>query len=158
MGLIRRQFVFASALIAAAMILGGASARAGYVSVPAVAEYEGGSSLVQSQLVEFEASSGMGDSTTATQPHRDADGSKAPSGPVSPLTKLLHPACNFGHSTGAGSSSTSAPGTGPSTSPAGDLPRQQVPPLELSSLLPPQTGDAHPFSVVSFLFRPPRAA
>lgn len=147
----RRQFVLTSVAIAAAMILGGASARAGYVSVPAMAEHEGGNSLAQTPV------SALGENeTTTSQPRPDADDSRVPSDPGFPTRKLPQVAWDFGHNNGAGTSSSSGPSSGPSASAAGDLPRPQVPPLELSSLLPPQKGDAHPFSVASFLFRPPR--
>ncbi len=151
-GTSRRQFVLASAAIAAAMLLGGASARAGYVSVATLTEQDGVDALL---LAELPATSGAAGDTTTPRP--DADDPHAPAQPSSPFLKLQPAACNFGHS-GAGSPSSSAPGGGSSSPPAGDLVRPQVPPLQQTSLLPPQTGDAQPFSVASFLFRPPRAA
>jgi hypothetical protein len=160
-GAFRRQFVPASAVIAAVILFGGTQARAGYVAVPTLADHNGSNSLIHSPVSPFgeiETSTGSGDSAATTQPRPDDDVLRVPTGPVSPARKLPHAACNFGHNSGAGSSSSSAPNSGPSSPPAGDLSRPQVPPLELSSLLPPQTGDAQPFSVASFLFRPPRAA
>ena len=153
--------MLASAVIAAAMMFGGAQARAGYVSVPAMAGTDGVSALSQpagSLLTEHEASAGMGGAAAASLPRPDTDDTPAPKESVPPFPKLTQVAHNFGQGSGAGSSSSSSSSTGPSTAPAGDLPRPQVPPLELASLLPPEKGDAHPFSVASFLFRPPRAA
>lgn len=156
-----RQFVSALAVIVAAMIFGGTQARAGYVSVPALADHEGGNSLVHlpaSPLGEFDSSISMGGSAASSPSRPDTDIPQVPFGPVAPARKLPPVAWNFGHHSGTGTSSNSGSGNGPSPSTAGDLPRPQVPPLELSSLLPPQTGEEHPFSVASFLFRPPRAA
>ena len=160
MGAFRRQFVLASAAIAAAMILGGAQARAGYVSVADLAGSGGVDAWGQpsaSLLAKHETSTSTTGAGDAACPRPYSDDPHAPALPSSPFLKLPPAACNFGNS-GAGSPSSSAPGSGPSSPPAGDLPRPQVPPLQPISFLPPQSGDAHPFSVASFLFRPPRAA
>jgi hypothetical protein len=154
-----RQFVLASGLIAAAILFGSSRARAGYVSVPGVAEHDAGGSLALSPvspLSDLDASARMSGSSTASQSRPDTDCSDAPSHPVPPSRKLPYSPNNFAHGTGAGSSSGSNSGNGPTTSLVSDLPRPQVPPLELASLLPPQAGDAQPFSMSSFLFRPPR--
>lgn len=159
MGFTRRQFVLASTLIAAAMILGCAQARAGYVAVPSLADQGNGCSLAQTPLAESEASATMaGDSSTSSQPTSGEQSQQVPLEPPSPSRRLLHLVCDFGHGSGAGNSSSSGPSNGPSGSPVSDLQRPQLPQLELSSLLPPQKESAHPFSVASFLFRPPRAA
>jgi len=65
--------------------------------------------------------------------------------------------CGFGHGSGSGSSTSCGSSNGPPTSPAGDMSRPQVPPPALASLFSTEKGDTPPFSVASFLFRPPRA-
>jgi hypothetical protein len=157
-GMFPRQFVLASAMIAAAMFLGGAQARAGYVSILEMAEHDGSSltHLPASPPADFEVSASTLGSAAASESRPDTDNPQAPSEPVPPAGKLPYMAHNFGQGSGAGNSSSSAPGNGFSTSAAGDVSRPQIPPLELSSLLPPQKGDSHSFSVNSFLFRPPR--
>lgn len=153
-GTSRRQFLLAFALIAAAMILGGVPARAGYVSVAKLAEQDGVGIL--GFLSERDTSVTTGSAGDSASPQPDDDPSNP--APPTPLSLQVHPAvCNFGNSS-TGSSSHSAPGAGSSSLPAGDLPRPQLPPLQPTSFLPPQTGDAHSFCVTSFLFRPPRAA
>lgn len=154
----RRQFVLAMAAITTAMLLSSTSARAGYVSVATLVEQDGADALANPSALlgaEHETSSGaVGD---MANPRPDADDPHAPSQPTSRLLKLPTAACNFGHS-GAGSPSSSVSGGGSSSLVVGELPHLIVPPLQQTSLLPPQTGEAHPFSVASFLFRPPRAA
>lgn len=154
-----RQFVLASAMIAAAVILGGAPARAEYLAFPLTVETDGVSTLAHplaSLLDEPEASGDMAGAGAAPEPQPDAQNLHTPAELVSLLWKLPQTACDFGSAGGAGTSSSSS--SGPFTSPADDVSRPQVPPLELGCLLPPPTSAIHPFSVASFLFRPPRAA
>lgn len=154
----RQQFVLAMAAITTAMLLCSTSARAGYVSVVGLAEQDGVDALANSGALlaaGHETSSGTAGDTANTP--SDADDPHAPAQPTSRLLKLPTAAHNLGHS-GAGSPSSSVPGGGPSSLVVGDLPHLIVPPLQQTSLLPPQTGEAHSFSVASFLFRPPRAA
>ncbi|SRR5579871_3417312 len=157
-GVFPRQFVLASAMIAAVMFLGSVQARAGYVAIPEMAEHDGGSltHLPMSPPVDFEASASTVGSSAASESRPDTDYPQVPSEPVPPAGKLPYLAHNFGQGSGAGSSSNSSSGNGPSSSLVSDLPRPQVPPLEIAGLLPLQPGESHPFSVASFLFRPPR--
>lgn len=148
-----------SALIAAVMLLGGAQVRAGYVALPTLVGHESGHSLVHSPispLGESETSTGTSDSSEATQRLPEDNDPKLPMGPVVPSRKLPYTGYTFTYGSGSSSSSSSASTNLSSSSAAGFSPRPQIPPLELSSLLPPETGAAHPFSVASFLFRPPR--
>jgi hypothetical protein len=156
-----RQFVLAWAMTAAVMLVGGAPARAGYVSVSAMSGTDGVSTLVHpfaSLLAESETFDDMAGAGAASGPQPDAQDRHAPLEDLSALRKLLSAACTFGPESGAGASSSSSSGSGPSTSPAGDVSRSQAPPLELVSLLPHPTSTIHPCSVASFLFRPPRVA
>ena len=153
---LRPHLVFA-AIVIAALYLGGAQANAGYVSVATMAAQDG--VRLFPLLLENETRGGMAETQSILIGQRDNDSSNKPSEPVSPLNKLLQTPYNFGPGNGeSSSSSNSTSGSGPSTPPVGDLPQMQVPPLVMTSLLAPQTGDAHPFSVASSLFRPPRAA
>jgi hypothetical protein len=157
-GAFRRQFVLASAITAAMTLFCSAPARAGYVSVHEIVEHDGGGSLTQlpvSPLSDLQSSAGWSGASIASPSRRDIDKPHVPSDPVLPSRKLPDAAHNFGQGSGAGSSSSSS-SNGPSSSFATDLSRPQVPPQELSGLLPPQTGDSHVFSMNSFLFRPPR--
>ena len=154
-----RQCGLVSVVLTAWCLLGGA-VRAGYVPVAANGGDEAGHSLSSSALLpaERDAGTSMASSSGSTCELPDANDPHAPANPRSPFATLPNPLCNFGPGSGAGSSSSFGSGNGPSNSPAGVVLRPQVPPLELASLLPPETGDVHPFSVASFLFRPPRAA
>lgn len=156
MGLTRRQFVLTSTLIATAMLLGCAQAQGGYVVVPSIADQGNSCTPDQSLLADIEASAATAGDAAASQPTSDGKHPQAPLEPPAPSGGLPHAACNFGQGSGAGSSSSSATGNGPSNTLVTELPRPQLPQLELSCLLPLQTDDAHPFSVSSFLFRPPR--
>jgi hypothetical protein len=159
-GVTPRQFVLASAMIAVAMLFGSAQARAGYLSIPEVAEHDGRNSLAPSPLsplADFESTTSMGGSSVATQSRSDTDSPHAPTEPIPPSRKLPFAAHNFGPGSGAGSSSNSSSSNGPSSSLVGALPGVQMPLLERAGFLPPQPGDSFPFSVASFLFRPPRA-
>lgn len=152
-----RQSVLLSALLAAWCIQGGA-ARAGYVSVAELGDQDNANCLSPwnaSPFAERDASAAVADTDALRR--SDAETPHAPTPPLAPFGKLPDDACTFGHGSGAGSSSTAGSGPSPSNTPLGDLTRPQVPPVELASLLPPPTGDASPFSVASFLFRPPRA-
>jgi hypothetical protein len=154
-----RQCVLLSALLAAWSIQGGA-ARAGFVSVAALDNKDNADLLtpgMASPFAERDASATATDAEPDAPRCRDANQPHAPATPFAPFGKLPDDVCTFGHGSGAGSSSSSGSGNAPSSPPLGDLTRPQVPPLELCSLLPPPTGDASPFSVASFLFRPPRA-
>ena len=152
----RAQFVFASAMFAA-LFLGGAQANAGYVSVAAMAAQDG--ARLFPLWVENEARSGMADAQGTLGSPFDNENSNKPSEPVSSLTILLQTPYHFGYGNGQSSgSSNSTSGSGSSTYPVGDLSPKQAPPLVATSLLVSQTGDAHPFSISSSLFRPPRAA
>jgi hypothetical protein len=158
-GLTGRQFVLTSALIATAMLLGCGEVRAGYVAIPCIVDQGDSCSPAQSLPPEFEASTGMGgDCATTSQPTSDRKEAQGPLEPPSPSRRLPHAACTFDQGSGAGSSSSSGPGSGPSGSLVSDLPRPHLPQLETSCLLQPQEGSDQPFSVASFLFRPPRAA
>ena len=153
-----RQFVLASAMIAA-MIIGSAPARAGYVTDLATVGADGVSTLAHpfaSLLGEREASADMAAAGAGSEPQPDAQELPTPWELVSLLRKLPQAACNFDPAGSTGTSSSSS--NGPSSSPADDVSRPQVPPLGLVSLLPPPTGAIHPSSVASFLFRPPRVA
>jgi hypothetical protein len=159
-GAIPRQCVQATAVIAAALFLGVGQARAGYVSLSQMAENEGGSPLTPplvSPMADFGASTNPRGSSAASQSRPDTDSPQAPSEPVPPSRKLPDADHNFGHSGGAGSSSRSVTGNGPSSPLASDATRPQTSLLEFTGLLPPPKGDAHSFSAASFLFRPPRA-
>lgn len=152
----RPHFVFATAVIAA-LYLSGARANAGYVSVAAMAGQDGVRLFQLS--VENEACGGRADSQSTLSGQRDREDTNKPSEPLFPLNNLLQTPYNFGPGNGeSSSSSNSTSNSGPSSPPVGDLPAIQAPPLVATSLLATQTGDAHPFSVSSFLFRPPRAA
>jgi hypothetical protein len=154
-----RQFVLVWALSAAVMILGGAPAQAGYVSVSAMSGTDGVSTLAHRfafPLAELETFGDMAGAAAASEPRPDAQRQYAPSEPVPLVRKLPLAAYNFGLAGSAGTSSSSSSGSGPSTSPARGVSRPQGPPLELVSLLPPPTGAVHHFSIASFLFRPPR--
>jgi hypothetical protein len=109
-----------------------------------------------SLLADPEASADMAGADVASEPQPNPRDLPTPSEPVSPLRKLPKAVCNFDSAGSAGTPSSSS--GGPSSSPADDMSRPQVPPLELVSLLPPPTGAIHPSSVASFLFRPPRVA
>lgn len=152
----RPQFVLA-ATVFAALCLGGARANAGYVSVAMLANDAGGICSFPF-LGEFEGSGSRADPQVTSGRRREVDDSDDPLAPVFLLQHLLNNVCNYGLDNGCGTTSGPSSGNGPSAPLAGDLQRPSVPPLVLISLLPPQTGDAHPFSIGSFLFRPPRAA
>lgn len=158
-GATRQQLVLATAAIAVAMILGGASARAGYVSVAELAEQDGVNALGQSAVtlfVEHDAPLGSAGSGDISSPLHDTDDPRTPVLPSFPFLKVPPAVCNFGHN-GAGSSSSSAPSNGSSSLPVGDMQRPQLPQLQLIALLPPQREYVRSLSMSSFLFRPPRA-
>ena len=156
-----RQYEWVSVVLAAWCFQSGA-ARAGYITVAAIDNQVAGHSLSSQALMPSEQDTGMAMADTGgstwQRPETSEPQSPSSTKPSCPFATPLQPVYNFGPGGGAGSSSSSAPGTGPSTPPAGLVSRPQVPPLELANLLPPDTGDAHPFSVASFLFRPPRAS
>lgn len=155
----RLQSALPSAVIAAAMLFGSTQARAGYVALPTIAEHENGRSLAHSPLMslaELGASTGVCDTSEASPLHPDGEDLPLPMEPASPSRKLPHGAFTFAYGGSSSSSSSSAPSGGPSGSVAGFSSCPQIPPLELSSLLPPHKGDAHPFSLADSLFRPPR--
>lgn len=154
MGPPHRQSVLASAAIAVAIMLGCARARAEYLSIAELAKQDGVVALKQpaaTPLIEYETSSSM------ARPWHDTDYPPAPALPLPPLRRRPSAACNFGNNCSS-NSSHHGPVGGPSSPLGATPPRPWVPPLQLTSLLPPQTDDTHPFSVASFLFRPPRAA
>jgi hypothetical protein len=156
----RRQWMLLSALLAAAVTLGATQARADFVAIGDVSTnvaVHSGAALWQSSL-EFASSFGSSVDDLASQTRSDTGEPFVPATPLAPFGKLPQTACNFGHAGGSGTSSGSSSGKAPSSPPLGELLRPEMPPLELASLLPPEKGDTHPFSVASFLFRPPRAA
>lgn len=138
----------------------GGAVRAGYVTVAAISGEAAGQGLLTPALMPLEQDAGtsMAYAGDSTWQRPDASDSRNPANPSCPFATPLHPVYNFGLGSDAGSSSSSGSGNGPSTPPAGLVSRLQVPTLELASLLPPETGDAHSFSVASFLFRPPRVS
>jgi hypothetical protein len=153
-----RQFVLASAMVAA-MVLGSPLARAEYVTDLVTVGIDGVSALAHplvSLLAEPEASADVAGVGAASKPQPDAQDLPTPSELVSLLWKLTQVARNFDPAGSAGTSFSSS--NGPSSSPADDVSRSQVPPLELVSLLPPPTSAIHPSSLGSFLFHPPRVA
>ena len=155
-----RQFVLLSALLAAWCIQGGA-ARAGYVSMAERMRLDGGCDNFSSFAVATDADEMAGSVAVADSERRgeraERDSERPPHAPL-PWGKPLPLAWHFGHGGNSGSTSSSPSGSAPSSQPAGGTSRPEVPPLELASLLPPPKGETHPFSVASFLFRPPRAA
>ncbi len=156
----RYQIVLAAGLLVAALMGGGTQARAGYVSVAGLQGDEaidGLSPFVASPLAEREVTAGISGSAALFQPV-DADEIPSPVAPAFPFVKLPHVAHAFARTGSAGSSSNGGSDSGPSNPPVGDASRPQAPPLVLAHLLPPDRGESHPFSVASFLFRPPRAA
>jgi hypothetical protein len=152
-----RQFVLLSALLAAWGIQGGA-ARAGYVSITERTRFEGHavnfSSFAPTDTDEMAGSTTLEDTErNGDSPERDSE--RLPHKSL-PWGKKLPFAWHFGHGGNTGSTSSSPSGSAPSSQSAGGTSRPEVPSLAVVALLPPQTGDAYPLSVVSFLFRPPR--
>ena len=155
-----RQFVLLSALLAAWCIQGGA-VRAGYVSMAERTRLDGGSDNFSCFAVATDADEMAGSVAVADSERRgeraERDSERLPHLPL-PWANKLPFAYHFGHGGNSGGTTSSPSGSAPSSQPAGGTSRPEVPPLAVIALLPPQTGDSHPFSVASFLFRPPRAA
>jgi hypothetical protein len=154
-----RQLVLASALLAAWFILGGGNAaRAGYVSTSSLNDPEGLSADPSSLAAALgERAGGMaGSSKPADSPYPNELDRESPERD-SPLAKRFHTAWHFGSPSGAGDSTGSSSVNGPSSQSVGNVSRLEFPQIEIVGLLPPQKGVVHPFSVASFLFRPPRA-
>jgi hypothetical protein len=154
-----RQFVLLSALLAAWCIQGGA-ARAGYVSITEQTSFEGHavnfSNFAPMDTDEIAGSTALED-TERNDDRTTRDSERLPHKSL-PWGKKPPFAWHFDHGGNMGSTSSSPSGSAPSSQPAGGTSRLEVPAITVVALLPPQTGESHPFSVTSFLFRPPRAA
>lgn len=153
---LRSQLVLASAALAAAMMLGGAQAQAGYVSIAVSAEQDDLGGLTQPAVLPLpECDRLAGDDTTS-----ERYGTDDSDGPTLPLFLFLEfsRAVHTLATGGAGSSSSSGSGNGPSSPRVCDAPLLQVPSQESTRFFPPQSVRLHPFFVPSFLFRPPRVA
>jgi hypothetical protein len=156
----RPHLALAFVATALAMILSPVRARAGYISVVAPVELTGANSftpLNASPLCGSETFAATDSAATATFPRLDPHNSPVPWEPGWPSRELPHAANHLGHSSTSGSSSSSSSSKGPSGSQDVEFPRPQMPPLQATSFLPPQTADTHLFSAVSSLFHPPRA-
>lgn len=156
---VTRQFGLASAVLAAWLLLGGGSVRAGYVAAGGWHDPDRGvvdTLTLAAVLKDHESQAAP--SAECTNPPCPEETNRESADHALALAKLLHTAWHFSDSGGAGGMAGSSSITGPSSQPVGDVPNADVPPLMVVSLLPPQSGDAQPFSVASFLFRPPRPA
>lgn len=157
---LRPDFVLASAALAFAMVLGGAQARVGYVSVAVLVSQDGVGSLVQRAaplVVDHEASGVMADVSNTASLRRETHGPHASAIPYSPLPNLPQASCPFGHA-GTSSSSRYSSGNSPSTLSVDDLPHSFVSPPVLAGFLRPQMVDVPPYSVVCVPLRhPPRS-
>jgi len=156
-----RQLVFASALLAAWQMLGGGSrALADYVSatclsrgsdVPFTSAFAPGS-----WEREYAGGAGSSDARKENQTPEPSD-QERPDGSFT-FAKLFQTAWQMGSDGGAGSSSGSSSVNGPTSQYAGGESHLDLLLMEVLGLLPLQTDASHPFSLTSFLFRPPRAS
>jgi hypothetical protein len=158
-----RQLVLTLALPAAWFLLGSASAaRAGYVSVDRLSRSHEGLFTCPSLAAgawgsECEGgAAGSNKQRTEEQDQKKLDRDHPER--LDRFVKLFHTAWHFGFDSGTGSSTGTSSVNGPTSQPAGGLSPFALILIEAVGLLPPQRGVAHPFSVASFLFRPPRAA
>jgi len=154
-----RQLVFASALLAAWQMLGGGSqALADYVSATYLSR--GSDVLFTSAFApgswEHECVGGVGSSDARNEKQSpEPSDRERPDGFV-PFAGLFQTAWQMGSDGGTSSSSGSSSVSGPSSQYIGGMARFDFLLIEVEGLVPPQTGDTHPFSLASFLFRPPR--
>lgn len=151
----RPQYVLTLAVIAA-MYLSGSRASAGYVSIAELADDLDGIRTFP-LLCEFEGSLGIANAHMGEERRRRADDSNDPLAPSLLLQHLLATVRNYSVDSGCGSPSPTS-GSSPSAPLFGSLSQPSVPPLVPTGFLVFRMGDAHPFSIASFLFRPPRAA
>jgi len=150
-----RRFLLASFALTIAMVLGGAKAQAGYVSVATLSSQGGVSSLEQLGGVH-EASSGMADAGNTACLPTERGGPDAPALPSSPSPKLPQKTSTLGH-TCAGNPSRPGSGNSSSTPPPDNPQPSFVSSPVFAFLLPPQKGEVPPFSVASVPWHPPRA-
>lgn len=168
MSLSTRQCGLGLILWAAWIALGGNRADAGYVSavkwsggrtgaryVLALSGQDMGGLL--SPLAKQQASAGGAGIGEPSRPQSHTDGRHPPPRPSSPVRKLPFAAYGLSHGGGAGNSSRSTSGDGPSSPRECDPPHPQVPSPEFTALLLLPTDAAHPFSPSSSIFHPPRA-
>ncbi len=156
MGASHRHFLLVLILLAAAISLGSRQGWAGYVSPAALADPDAANELLSPMELLPQADMARAGENGQSQP--ETDDTHAPSRLFSLLQKILFAAYNIVQGGMSGSSSQTDSDDDPSGSPTDYLPRPQLPPPELTGLLPPQTGAVHPFTLASFVFRPPRAA
>jgi hypothetical protein len=156
-----RQFVLASALLAAWQVLGGGSrAVADYVSVACLSRGDEvpSAAALASRSWEHE-SAGRSGSSAVRDETLSPDGLKSErTQNPSPFARLLAIAWQMGVCGSTSTSSGSSFVTGPTSQDAGGVTHVDLFLTEVSGLLPPQGDAARPFSLTSFLFRPPRAS
>jgi hypothetical protein len=154
-----RQFVLASALLAACFVLGGESqARAGYISTAGLNSPSAVPFASQPFSADpWEREDGMCTALNRTEDRSQNELNQEPAGSPAPFTKLFHTAWHIEFDGGAGSSTGSSSVDGPSSQQVGEGSRVDFTLINAVFLLPPETGEAHPFSLASSLFRPPRS-
>jgi hypothetical protein len=158
-----RQLVLTSAVLAAGFALVGPNmARAGYVSADCLtrshqAFFAPPSLAVEAWRLESDggAAACLDERRTEDRVAKELDRDALDH--LARFAKVFHTAWHFSFDSGPGSSSGASSVNGPSSQPAGGLSPFALILIEVVGLLPPQKGVAHPFSVASFLFRPPRA-